>query len=110
MEANRGAAEGIGLDDVRAGFEITPVNFVDHVRFGEEKDLETSLEVFSFPILEAITAITGFGQLVLLDHRPHRAIEHDDALAHQRFERMEVFRGHAEQELNASSGPRQQTN
>ena len=103
MKTDGRAAEGVGFDDVRAGFEITPVDFVDEIGFREEQDLETALEVFSFPILEAVAAITGFAEFVLLDHRPHGPVEHDDALAHERFERMESIGRHGEPELNRSS-------
>jgi hypothetical protein len=86
------------------------VNFVDHGRPGQEEHLESALEVFPFPVLEAVAAIIGLGQLVSLDHRAHGAIEHDDALAQQRFERMEIFDGHGGGELNRSSRARQGTN
>ena len=64
----------------------------------------------SVPILEALAAIVGFTQPVLLDHRAHGAVEHDDTFAHQRFERMEIFGRHIEEELNRSSRARQGTN
>ena len=35
---------------------------------------------------EALAAEIGLGQLVALDHRPHRAVEHEDALREQRVE------------------------
>ena len=84
-------AESVCFDDVRAGLEIARMNFVDDGRPGQEQELDAPFQIFAFPIAEAGPAIIGFGQLVLLDHRAHGAIEHDDALAHQRFERMEDF-------------------
>ena len=35
-------------------------------------------------ICEPIAAEVGFGQLVALDHRPHRAVEDEDAAARRR--------------------------
>src|SRR5205823_14964666 len=110
VQPDRCAAEGIRLNDVRAGCEITAVNFIDELGLGQEKNLETALEVFPFPILEAIAAITGLAQFVLLDHRAHGAVEHDDALAHKRFKRMEIMGRHVRGELNRSSRARQGTN
>jgi len=110
VKSDGGAAEGIRLDDVRAGFEITPVDFVDEIGFREEKDLEAALEVFALPILEPVAAVTSLAQLVLLNHRAHGPVERDDALAHQRFERMEIFGRHGEPELNRSSRAQQGTN
>src|SRR5207237_82592 len=94
VQADSRAAEGIGFDDVRPGFEIMSVNFIDHVGFGEEKDFETTLEVLTFPILKTLAAIASLAQLVLLNHRPHGAVEHNDARAHQRFKRMEILGRH----------------
>ena len=68
------------------------------------------LRSLPFQSWKRVAAIIGFGQLVLLDHRAHGAIEHDDALAHQRFERMEDFDGHVGRELNRSSRAQQGTN
>ena len=106
VQTDRGSAEGIRLDDVRAGLEIPSVNLVDNVRLRQEQELDAPLQVFAFPIPKARAAIIRFGQLVLLDHRAHGAVEDDDAFAHQRFERMKDFGGHGEAELNRSSrGP-----
>jgi hypothetical protein len=94
VEPDSRRAEGVRLDDVRAGVEVTPVNFVDNAGLGQEEQFEPAFEVLSLPILEPLPAVIGFGQLVSLDHRPHRAIEQDDALAQQRFQRVEIFDGH----------------
>jgi hypothetical protein len=110
VQADRGGAESVRLDDVRARFEITPVDFVDNGGLGQEEHLEPALEVLPFPIFEPLAAVIRFGQLVSLDHRAHRAVEHDDAVAQQRFEGMEIFDGHGGGELNCSSRPRQGTN
>ena len=76
----------------------------------QKQELDAPLQVFAFPIAEARAAIIGFGQLVLLDHRAHGAIEQDDALAEERFERMENVGGHVDGELNRSSRAQQGTN
>ena len=86
------------------------MDFANEIGLGKEKNLETALQVLSVPILEALAAIVGFTQPVLLDHRAHGAVEHDDAFAHQRFERMEIFGRHVGGELNRSSRARQETN
>ncbi len=38
-------------------------------------------------LLEAIAAEVGFGQLVALDHRAHRAVEEEDALLERAAQR-----------------------
>ena len=40
------------------------------------------------PGIEARAAIAGLVQLVLLDHRAHRAVEHEDALGRRRSRRV----------------------
>ena len=97
MQPDRRRTEGVGLDNVRAGFEIPPVNLIDDRWFRQKEKFDTPLQVFPFPILEARSTVLGFSQLMLLDHGPHRAVEQDDALAHQRFKRMEGFNRHSEE-------------
>ena len=64
VQADGGCAEGIGLDDVRAGFEILAVNFLDHLRLGQVQELEAAFEIFAFPIAETLAAIIRLGQFV----------------------------------------------
>src|SRR5207237_9002214 len=45
VEANRGAAKSVRLDDVRAGFEITPADFVNEIGLGKEKNFEAALQI-----------------------------------------------------------------
>jgi hypothetical protein len=62
------------------------------------------------PIAEPLAAVIRFRQFVALDHRSHRAIEHDDPLAHQRFQRMNPVFRHNVWQLNGVSGGDQETN
>src|SRR5436309_352244 len=66
------AAEGIGLDDVRAGGEVALVHVADHVGAGQDQVLVAAL------VLGA-TEVPG-GEVATLDVRPRRAVEDDDAL------------------------------
>ena len=59
--------------------------------------------------MELFLPIILLGQLSPLDHRPHRAIEHDDALAQQNFQGMEVGR-HTTGELSGVYAKDQETN
>jgi hypothetical protein len=45
----------------------------------EREQVVVALEVARM-VLEARAAIAGFVELVALDHRAHRAVEHEDAL------------------------------
>jgi len=82
VEADRRATKRIRFDYVGTGFEILSVNFVDDRWLSEKKKLDTSLQIFPFPILKAGAAIIEFGKFALLDHGAHGAIEDDNALAH----------------------------
>src|SRR4051812_21073418 len=82
MKANRGAAEGIGFDDVGTGFEIAAVNLIDDLGFCEQQNFQGALEILSLPILKARAPVIRFRQLVLLNHCAHSAVEDDDAFAH----------------------------
>jgi hypothetical protein len=50
-------------------------------------------------VLETRAAEIFFGELSLLDHRAHRAVEHDDAFAQERSERMIENVGHREEAI-----------
>ena len=88
MQTDGGGAEGIGLDDIGAGLEILAVNFLYDVGLSQLKQFEATFEILAFPIVEAFPAILLFGQLVTLNHGAHGAIEDDDALAEQAFDRV----------------------
>ena len=81
MQANGGAAESVRLDDVRSGLEIAAMDFIDDRRFGEEKNFKAAFEILPLPVRESFAPIFRFGELVLLDHGAHGAVEDDDALA-----------------------------
>jgi hypothetical protein len=106
-----GRAEGVGFDHVGAGSEIFLVNLADHVWLRQRQQLvvalqeqlatarlrkglmfaaaatcavrESMLAGAALEVLEALAAIILLGQLVLLDHRPHGAIQNQDALGQQ---------------------------
>ena len=69
------AAEGIRLDNVRASFEIFAVNPEHHVGPGNHQILVAAFEVRPAEILR--------GQVGLLQHGAHGAIQDEDALAEQ---------------------------
>mmetsp|Transcript_36612 Transcript_36612/g.84976 ORF Transcript_36612/g.84976 Transcript_36612/m.84976 type:complete len:483 (-) Transcript_36612:1085-2533(-) len=79
---NRGGAEGVGLDQVSAGGEVLLVDLADDIGPREQQQLVVALQVLGV-VLEALAAVVGLGQLVALDHRAHRAVEHGDALLEQ---------------------------
>ena len=74
-EHNGGAAEAIGLDDVRTGFEIFPVNVQNHVRTRSDEILVAAFE--------RGTAKIRSGEIALLQHGAHRAVKHEDSLREQ---------------------------
>ena len=80
---DRGGVEGVRLDDVRAGGDVFRVNLANDLRLGEHEEVVVSLEILAGPIGEAVATVVGLLQLVLLDHRAHRAVEEDDALREQ---------------------------
>jgi hypothetical protein len=49
-------------------------------------------------IAETLAAVIGLVELVALDHRPHRAVEHENARRQQRMEarKRSVVSGHVE--------------
>ncbi|CAM2147897.1 hypothetical protein PT2222_10327 [Paraburkholderia tropica] len=83
---HRGRAERVGFDDVRARGEILVVNLADDLRLREREQFVIALDVARI-VLEALAAISGFVELVALDHRAHRAVENQDARSEQRGQR-----------------------
>ena len=79
---NRGGIEGVGLEDVGAGSQILVVNVPDDVRLRQGEQVVVALEVVR-KVGETFAAIVGFAELVGLDHRPHRAVQDEDALGEQ---------------------------
>ncbi len=87
------AAEGIRLDDVRAGREILIVDLGDDVGACENQQVVVPLHVLRM-IAEPIAAEVLLGQRVALDHRTHRAVEHQDSLPQRAIERVPRCRPH----------------
>jgi hypothetical protein len=73
------AIERVGADDVRAGGQVLVVDVADDLRMGEVEHLVGALEVAGM-IGESVAAELLLGQLVALDERPHRAVEHENPL------------------------------
>ena len=73
------SVEGVGLDDVRARFQIRPVNVLNHIGPDQHQGLVVVLEVNGM-VLEALRPVVLLLELVALDHRPHRPVEDQDAL------------------------------
>ena len=71
--------EGVGLDDVGAGGEIFAMDRADDVRTRDHQQVAVPL-LLARVILELRAAEVRFGQLVALDHRAHRAVQHEQTL------------------------------
>ena len=72
--------EGIGFDDVGAGFVVGAVDVEDDVGTGEDEMIVAAFERES-------AEIRG-GEVALLDHGAHGAVEHEDAGGEGIFERL----------------------
>ena len=59
------------------------MNLPNDLRLGDHEEVVVSLEILAGPIGEAVAAVVGLLQFVLLDHRAHRAVEKNDALREQ---------------------------
>ena len=70
-EHQRGRAEGVGLDDVAAGFQVAFMNRADELGPGENQILVATFELRA--------AKVGGRQIAVLDRGAHRAIEDEDA-------------------------------
>ena len=64
----------------------------DDLRLREVEQIVATLEVLPVPVREPRAAKRRLVQLALLDHRAHRAVEDDDALAQQAFEMFNFVR------------------
>ena len=100
---HRGGAEGVGLDQVRAGSQVLLVDFLDDVRPGEREQLVVALHIVGM-VTETLAAVVVLTQSVLLDHRAHGAVEDQDALGHQFTQAG--FDGPHGRSLRAGSGGR----
>jgi hypothetical protein len=82
---DRGRVKRIGLDDVGPGLEILPMDVLDDVRASQAQEIVAAPQLFRV-IGELRAAKVGLFQLMLLDHRPHRAVEHEDPREQQFLE------------------------
>ena len=82
-----GGAEGVGLDDVCAGFEEAAMNVADHLRLREGEEI-TVVEQVLGRVLEALPANVGFFHAVGADGRAHRSVDDGDAVLEDLFQRM----------------------
>ncbi len=55
------------------------------------QEIVQALEVFAAPVLKPLAAKLRLVQLVLLDHRAHRAVNDDDALAQEALQMFDLF-------------------
>ncbi len=75
-----GRIERVRADHVRPGFQVGPVDVPDHVRPRQAQQVVVPLERLRV-VPERVVAVIRLRQLAGLDHRAHRAIENQDALA-----------------------------
>ncbi len=86
-----GRAEGVRLDDVRAGFEEAPVDVADHLRLREREEVAV-VEQILLRVREALAADVRLLHPVRADGRAHRAVDDGDAPAKELCERMKIGR------------------
>ncbi len=90
--------KGTGLQNIRTCLKILAVNTADDVRLGQQQQVVVAFDIngmvgksTAFPCVTAKqlgAAIMRFGQLVTLDHRTHRAVQYQDALLNELFDRV----------------------
>jgi len=81
------AVEGVRLDDVGASVEILSMDVTDRVGLREAEQVVVAAQILG-PVGEALPAVLRLAVAEGLDQRAHRAVHHDDALAHQLGERF----------------------
>src|SRR6185312_15976118 len=82
-ERNRLRIERVGLDNVRAGLKILPMNLFDDSRLRDIQQIVMTFEIFR-PILELLSPKGRLIQLSLLNHCSHGTVKDEDALTQQR--------------------------
>ena len=75
---DRGRGKCIRRDDVGAGAKIREMDLADRIRSAEIEQVVVAAHL-AVPGVEAGAAIALLVELHLLDHRAHRAVEHQDA-------------------------------
>ena len=71
--------EGVGLDEIGAGFQILAADIADDLRLGQGEKVVVALQLAGM-IAEARAAKIIFAQLEALDHHAPGAIEQQQAL------------------------------
>jgi hypothetical protein len=74
--------ERVGLDQVGAGLEVLPVDGADDLGLAEREQVVVALQVAG-RVGEPLPAVLGLAEAVPLDHRAHRAVEHQHPRAQQ---------------------------
>ena len=87
-----GGVEGVGLEDVGAGFQIGAMDVGDDIRARERQEIVVALEIAAV-ILETLAAEIRFLELARLDHGAHGAVQQQDALARSRSSSAETVHG-----------------
>ena len=76
------------------------MHLLDHLGAGDIQQIIQSFEIL-LPILESLSSKRRLIQLISLDHRPHRPINEDNALAQQRVQLLDsVVRIHCSLSCN----------
>ena len=84
-QRNRVGVEGIGLDNVRAGFEILAVDALDHLRLREHQNVVGVLEIDRV-VLKPLAAVVGLLGFLIHNQRPHRAVNDKNAFGEELFD------------------------
>ena len=74
--------EGVGLDEVRPRLEVRRVDLGDDRRLGEDQQVVVPPEIARV-VPEPLAAERCLVEAAALDHRPHRAVEEQDAALEQ---------------------------
>ena len=80
-------AEGVRRDDVGAGLEVLAVDGPDDVGLAQAEQVAVAAHLL-VPVGEPVAAVARLVEPVALDHRAHRAVDHQDALAQERRQRL----------------------
>src|SRR5262249_48558648 len=71
--------EAIGLDDIRAGLEIGPVNLLDNLGLSHAENVVAPQEVVRM-VAKALAAKVGLLEIMAHEHRTHGTVEDHDPL------------------------------
>lgn len=80
------AAKVLRFNDIHARFQIGAMNCADNGGLRQRKDVAVVLEI-NRPVGKAFAPIVSLGTLVLLDHRSHCAVEHENPVL-ELFQRL----------------------